>query len=141
MIKKITKPVSGFILISIFVLLGQKNCFAQTVIEKIDISEEFKKIDKYNEHIKSANYYHHAEQKKIGKKIGLFFTGLAGAVGAIVLLTKDNENVQLLGGAVGGGAIAIMVIAFEDSGSYNSDVEREELEKAAALFKNIPNRK
>ena len=141
MLKEATKLFSRSISILIFILLGQINGFAQNVNENIDISEEFKKIEKYNEHIKTANYYHHIEHKIIGKKVGLFFVGLAGVVGAIVLLTNNNENVQVVGGAGGGGAIAILVIALENRGSYNYDAEQKELEKAKALFKNIPNKR
>ncbi|GAB3310073.1 hypothetical protein [Hymenobacter tenuis] len=142
MLKKLTKLFSRLFAILIFVLLGQTNGFAQKTNGSIDISEEFQKIETYNKHIKTANYYHYANQKQFGKDVSWFLVGLSGAIGSVVLFGHKNEEVRLYGASALAGASLVPIFgALENKGDNNYTGERKALEEAKALFKNLPNKK
>jgi hypothetical protein len=139
MLKKETILFLRCIAVLIFTLLVQKNGYAQNANEIIDISEEFKKIDTYNEHIKTANYYHYEDQKITAKKVSVFFVGLSGAIGAIALIANEKFEIQLLGGLLAGASIGLLYNAFEERDYSYYQYEIKEIEATKALFKTIPN--
>ena len=142
MLKKGTNLFFRILYVLIFVLLGQTYGFAQKANGSIDISEEFQKIEIYNKHISTANYYHHADQKRFGKDVSWFLVGLSGAIGSVVLFNHKNEDVRLYAAsALAGASIATIWGALENKGDSNYTGERKALEEAKALFKNLPNKK
>ncbi len=117
-------------------MLFHSNSFSQTTV---DLSTEFKKIETYNNYIQIANTYHYQEQGRIWKNVGIG-VGVAGcAVTALVCIFKDDLSTTNILVAAGAGGAAGLLLRGYDSSESGWRYEYEQIDKAKALFKKIPN--
>jgi hypothetical protein len=136
MIKKDNNHILKLITLLIFVFSCQIKGHTQNLDEKIDISQEFKKIEEYNEYIRIANLYHYDKQKDNWKKVRDVVLGLIGVGSSIYLKDKgkDSWSAVVLGAGLG------TIISPLLTGDFDNNIKKEQinLEKANSLFKNIP---
>jgi len=129
----------------LFLIFSINFAFGQYPPTKIDLSDNFNNIQRYNEHIKMANEYHYKAAKAKGRN-ALKITIATVLVGASIYVLANDDlgldetlNSVVVGAGLGAG-IGILASGFEDSSS-NKEAELIELESAKKLLPTLTKNK
>lgn len=129
-------------LFTIFILIATQT-IAQQIPRKIDIGNEFDKIEEYNEHIRSANRHRFNSFRDLRSRLIMGTIGLAavgyGAATIEEALSTDGSTAQsIITPVVAGVGIGLLIPSFD--GSYRRKLkrlEREEIIKANNIYKSL----
>lgn len=120
----------------LFIITSTSTLFAQSQLTptRIDVSEYFEKINKYNTHIKDANESHYAVSKQFSWKVVSLLIGIAGGIYTLNQATTTGNNLWY-GGV--GASLGTIIGVFGPSNDTDKYFEQNSLSRAKEILEEL----